>query len=68
MAIDHQVDHQISKPKPSFATIASWEGGGQIHHTVDGRNLAPVDVVNIPVFIGVYTSQVVQDYFHQQYD
>ena len=35
--------------------------------TVDGRNPAPVDVVDIPVFIGFYTSQVVQDFFHQQY-
>ena len=32
--------------------------------TVDGRNPAPVDVVNIPVFIGFYT--MVQDFFHQQ--
>ena len=39
-------------------------------HTVDGRNSAPVDVVvvDIPVSIGFYTSQVVQDFFHQQYD
>ena len=35
-------------------------------HTVDGRNLAPVDMVNIPLFIGFHTSQVVQDFFHQQ--
>ena len=27
--------------------------------TVDGRNPAPVDMVNIPLFIGSYTSQVV---------
>ena len=33
---------------------------------VDGRNPAPVDMVNIPLFIGFYTSQVVQDFFHQQ--
>ena len=36
-------------------------------HTVDGGNPAPVDMVNIPLFIGFYTSQVVQDFFHQQY-
>jgi len=24
-------------------------------------------MVNIPLFIGFYTSQVVQDFFHQQY-
>ena len=27
------------------------------HNTVDGRNSAPVDVVEIPVSIGFYTSQ-----------
>ena len=26
--------------------------------TVDGRNAAPVDMVNIPLFTGFYTSQV----------
>ena len=35
--------------------------------TVDGQNPAPVDMVNIPLFIGFYTSQVVQDFVHQQY-
>ena len=35
--------------------------------TVDGRNPAPVGMVNIPLSIGSYTSQVVQDFFHQQY-
>ena len=35
--------------------------------TVDGRNRAPVDMVNIPLSLGLYTSQVVQDLFHQQY-
>ena len=34
--------------------------------TVDGRNPAPVDMVNIQWFTGVYTSQVVQDFFHEQ--
>ena len=36
-------------------------------HAVDGRNPAPADVVDIPVFIGCYTSEVVQEFFHQQY-
>ena len=36
------------------------------NHTVDGTNPAPVDMVNIPLFTGFYTSQVVQDFFHQQ--
>ena len=34
---------------------------------VDGKNPAPVDMVNIPLFTRLYTSQVVQDFFHQQY-
>ena len=29
---------------------------------VDGRNPAPVDMVNIPLFTVFYTSQVVQDF------
>ena len=36
--------------------------------TVDGRNAAPVDMVNIPLFRWFRTSQVVVwDVFHQQY-
>ena len=35
--------------------------------TVDGRNPAPVDRWFIPLFTGFYTSQVVQDFLHQQY-
>ena len=36
--------------------------------TVDGRNPAPVDMVNIPSFTWFYTSMVVVwDFFHQQY-
>ena len=35
--------------------------------TVDGRNPAPVDMVNIPLFTWFYRSQVVQDFSHQQY-
>ena len=35
--------------------------------TADGRNPAPVDVVNILVFTGFHSSQVVQDFFHQEY-
>ena len=33
----------------------------------DGRHPAPVDMYNIPWFIGFHTSQVVQDFSHQQY-
>ena len=39
-----------------------------IGNIVDGRNPTPVDMVNIPLFTGCYTSQVVVwDFFHQQY-
>ena len=38
-----------------------------VYNTVGGRDPAPVDMVNIPLFAGFYTSQVVQDFFHQQY-
>ena len=34
---------------------------------VDGGNPAPVDRQFIPLITGFYTSQVVQDFFHQQY-
>ena len=34
-------------------------------NTVDARNLAPADMVNAPLFTQFYTSQVVQDFFHQ---
>ena len=36
-------------------------------HTVDGQNPAPVDTVHVPLFTRFYTSQVVQDFVHQQY-
>ena len=39
-------------------------------HTVDGSEIrrSPVDMVNLPLFKGFYTSQaVVWDFFHQQY-
>ncbi len=36
--------------------------------TVDGRNPAPVDVENLPLFTRFFTFQVVVwDFFHQQY-
>ena len=36
-------------------------------YSVDGRNPALVDMVNILLITGFDTSQVVQDFFHQQY-
>ena len=38
-----------------------------LNDTVDGRNPAPVDMVNNPLFTGIYTSQVVQGFVHQPY-
>ena len=35
--------------------------------TVDGRNPAPVDMVNIPLFTRFHACWVVQDFFHQPY-
>ena len=35
--------------------------------TVDGRNPAPVDMVDIPLFTRFHTCQVVQDFFHERY-
>ena len=45
-----------------------WESN-RGHYTVDGRNPANQLrlVVYLPLFTGFYTSQVVQDFFHQQY-
>ena len=43
----------------------------KFHHlgidTVDGRNPAPPRMMIIPLFIGFYTSQVVQGFVHQPY-
>ena len=39
-----------------------------LKNTVDGRNPGPVDRQSISLFTGFYTSQVVQDFFHQQYE
>ena len=38
------------------------------YNTVDGRDPAPVDRWFFPFFTKFYTSQVVQDFFHQQYE
>ena len=37
-----------------------------LHNIVDWKHPAPVDMLNIPLFLGFYTSQVVVwDFFHQ---
>ena len=44
-------------------------GGVQDHtkiHTADGKNPAPVDMVNIPLLTRFHACWVVQDFFHQQ--
>ena len=46
---------QRSFPFVKFFQMASEKNDA----TVDGRNPAPVDMYNIPLFIGFYTSQVV---------
>ena len=49
--------------------IHPWNFGGSywkpsvLGATVDGRNPAPVGMIHIPLSIGFYTSQVVQDFF-----
>lgn len=35
---------------------------------VDGRDLVPADSYFIPLLSGYYTSQVAQEFFHQQYN
>ena len=49
--------HRWQQRQRSVASISS---------TVDRRNPAPVDVVDIHLFTGFYTSQVMQDFFHQR--
>ena len=54
---------------PSFEREVDPIGDTPIFHwTVDGRNPAPVDMLNILLFTGFHTCWVVRDFFHQQYD
>ena len=50
-------------------TKTTMNRGGQRKHVIRlmDKNPAPVDMVNIPLFIWFYTSQVAHDFFHQQY-
>ena len=58
---------------PSCFTVSGMcstpllESCSYLWNTVDGRNPAPVDRQFIPLFPGFYTSQVVWDFFQQQY-
>ena len=51
----------------NFTVRAKFQVKMLLYLIVDGRHPAPVDMYNIPWFIGFHTSQVVQDFFHQQY-
>ena len=51
---------EVSQAK-TLALVKEW------FCTTVGRNHAPVDMVNISLFTGFLTSQVVQDFFNQQY-
>ena len=74
--INRDYDHHQCPGNTPLRPAISWGGieGGPLkqgslyyHTTVDGRNPAPIDAVNIPLFAGFHTCQVVQDFFHQQY-
>ena len=62
------LDFDMCNTYDSYDVFVSSKMGLKDNHTVDGRNRAPVDMVNIPSLIGFHTSQVVQDFFHQQYE
>jgi len=48
----------LNRARPKDALLAgSFREQQSTTTTVDGRNPAPVDVVDIPVFIGFYTSK-----------
>ena len=48
-----------------FVDPGGWEKmtPSGLEHTVDGRNPAPVDTVNIPLFAGFHAFQLAQDFF-----
>ena len=63
--IQQKMGHPAIAERVTLPELMPYKGG--FPYTVDGRNPAPVDMVNIPLFTRFYTSQVVQDFFHQQY-
>ena len=68
LGLVHSIRHTANLRAPvkgSKLPYTSDERERYIKHTVDGRN--PANKF-IPLFTGIYTSQVVQDFFHQQYD
>ena len=68
----HRIDY-LWKEESHRAKIKLWDwtckvNGKKCHHSVDGWNPAPVVIDSLsPLITRLYTSQVVQDFFHQQY-
>ena len=58
--------HTIFIKSALFAGACQRFHKASASHAVDGRNPAPVDMENYPLFTGLYTFQVVQNFFHQQ--
>ena len=56
----------LFQTKSRLVITKNW-GKDWMTDTVDGRNPVPVEMTSIPIFTWFYTSQVVQDFFHQQY-
>ena len=67
----HRRRDRAARPQPVFRTETKNEASKKTDvfdgNTVNGRNPAPVDMANIPLLTEFYTSQVVQDFFHQPY-
>ena len=56
-----------NKPESWAFFVQRKQGDNTGNGTVDGQNPAPPRMMIIPLFTRFYTSQVVQDFFHQQY-
>ena len=54
-------------PRAPVCPHHPFPSGSIYLHTVDGQNPAPVAIWFILLFTGLYPSQVVQDFVHQQY-
>ena len=67
---NHRLEGRTSYVTNGKITNLNWLAGflnHQTYVTVDGRNPAPVDILDIPLFARFYTSQVVVwDLNHQQ--
>ena len=65
--------HVVEKKTQRHSALGWWFFSHENYHTVDGseirltNQLRLVVYPTIPLFTGFYTSQVVQDFFHQQY-